>query len=166
METNDEPKRKKKSTAAEVDRRVNEIFRLKLDGAQFHDIFQYASENQWDLTERQVREYMRRADEMLRERRTRSRATLKAEHLAMRRALFARTVNAADYRTALAILDSEAKITGLFDDQKELKKLAAEIAARLAQLEGGSGGARTTESGSPPDGGTGTEATDDRRDPQ
>src|SRR5688572_16952038 len=101
-------KAKKKSENAEVARRVEEVFRIRLDGAQFHDILQYASEKGWNVTERQVRTYIQRADELMVERLEKNRKRVMARHLAQRQALFARAVNAADLRTALAVLADEA----------------------------------------------------------
>ncbi len=39
--------KKPKSDAAEVAKRVEEVLRIRLDGAQFHDIVQYAAEKGW-----------------------------------------------------------------------------------------------------------------------
>ena len=124
-----------KATAAEISKRVEELLRLKLDGAQFHDIVQYASEKGWGVVDRQLCEYMRRADDLLRERQEKSRSRLLAYHRAARRALYARSLQSADFRTALAVLDSEAKLTGLFDDTKKLEHLAATLLAKVADLE-------------------------------
>lgn len=133
-----EPKpRKPKSNNAELLARVEEVLVVRLDGAQFHDVRTYASEKGWGLTDRQIREYMHRADELLVERQDRSRKKTLARHHARRETLFARAVNAADYRTALAILDSDAKLRGLYPekDVKELVKLAAAQGARIEELE-------------------------------
>lgn len=95
--------------------------RLRLDGAQFHDIVQYASEKGWGVSERMIRKYIAKADAVLVERMEKNSEPVIARHIAQRQTLYARAVNAADYRTALAIIDSEAKLRGLFPD-KELKK--------------------------------------------
>src|SRR5687767_8634471 len=89
-----------KSDTAEVSRRVEEVLRIRLDGAQYHDILQHAAENGWGVNERQLRTYMSRADDLLVERQDKSRKKVIARHLAQRQALFARALNAADYRTA------------------------------------------------------------------
>lgn len=132
-------KQKKKSEEATVALRVGEVLRIRLDGAQYHDVVQYAAVQTppWDLKERQIREYIRRADNLLVERQDRNRRRVVARQLAQRQALFARAVNAADYRTALAIIDSEAKLRGLYPekDLKELVKLAAAQGQRIEELE-------------------------------
>ena len=98
------------------------MLRIRLDGAQFHDVVQYAAENGWGPKDRQVRTYIQRADKLLVERRDKSRKKVVARHLAQRQVLYARAVNGADYRTALAILDSDAKLRGLYPE-KEVKEL-------------------------------------------
>src|SRR3954470_24687399 len=97
-------RRAAKATNAEIALRVEEVLRIRLDGAQYHDILQYAAEKGWGLRERQIREYMARDDDLLVERRERSRKRVIALHVARRESLIARAVNAGDYRTALAIL--------------------------------------------------------------
>ena len=128
----------KKSSVAEVERRVQEVLRIRLDGAALHDVVQYATEMKWDVSERQVSHYIRRADDLLVERNDRNRKRLMARHCAQRESLYARSVNGADYRTALAVADSLAKLQGLFivpSDVKELVKMATAQAVRIADLE-------------------------------
>ena len=130
--------KKPKSDAAEVAKRVEAILAIRLDGAQFHNIMQYAAEMGWGVNDRQLRNYLRRADELLVERQDKNRRRLVARHVAQRESLFARAVNGADYRTALAIADSLAKLQGLFTDAREVKelaRLAASQGARLIELE-------------------------------
>ena len=144
--------KKPKSDAAEVARRVEEVLRIRLDGAQFHDVVQYAAEKEWGLKERQVRTYIQRADEKLVERQDKNRRRLVARHVAQRESLFARAVNGADYRTALAVIDSLAKMQGLFvapSDVKELARLAATQGARLVELEKRLEDARRHPAGAP-----------------
>src|SRR5215203_4813642 len=130
-------KRKPKSDTATVALRVAEVLRIRLDGAQLHDVVQFASENGWGISDRQVSTYIRRADDLLADRQEKSRRLL-ARHIAQREALFARAVNASDLRTALAIADSTAKMQGLFTDSRDLKELARLAAGqgeRIRELE-------------------------------
>src|SRR5688572_16247454 len=108
---------------AEMQKRIDEILRIRLDGAQFHDVMHFVAEKGWKLSERQVRNYMRKADELLVERREPSRKRLVARHIAMREALYARAVNGADLRTALAVADSLAKMQNLFSSEREMSDL-------------------------------------------
>jgi hypothetical protein len=128
---------KKPATSAVVAQRVEEILRIRLDGAQFHDCVQYGAEKGWGLSERMIGKYIEKADKLLAERLDRKRSTVIARHIAKREALFARAVNAGDLRTALATLDSEAKLRGLYPDRemKELLALAREQGKRLLELE-------------------------------
>ena len=145
-------KPKKRSDAATVAARVEEIVRLKIDGAQAHDLFQFASEKSWGLTDRQVRNLANKASELLVERQERKRRRLMALHVARRETLYARAVNAGDQRTALAILDSEAKLQALFPDAKDLREVAKLLAAQsgtIEDLENRLGRSSTTEASAP-----------------
>ncbi len=150
-------KAKRKAEVAEVALRVEEVLVIRLDGAQYHDVVQYAAEKKWALQERQLREYMRRADALLVERQDKNRKQVIARHLAQRQALFARCVNAADYRTALSILDSDAKLRGLYPekDVRELVKLATAQGARIEELERRLRDAHLTGTSPPPTGAAG-----------
>src|SRR6476620_10346841 len=94
----------KKSDGTTVSQRIEDALRILLDGAQHHDIVQYGSEKGWGVSERQIRKYIARAHDLLIERQEKSRKRTIARHLAQRQALYARSVNAADLRTALAVL--------------------------------------------------------------
>jgi hypothetical protein len=128
---------KMKSDNATIARRVDEIFRLRIDGAKRQTILRYTSENGWGVSERQIETYIRRADEMLTKRREKNRELTFALHLARRERLYAEAVKAKDYRIALAILDSDAKLCNLFPDKdyKALRKIAREQQLKIAELE-------------------------------
>ena len=114
---------KPKADDLEVARRVDEVLRIRLDGAQYHDVLQYVTENGWNLKERMIREYMARADDLLIARQDKDQAKLIAMHLARREAMLARAINAADYRVALSILDSMAKLQGLVVDKVRVEEV-------------------------------------------
>jgi hypothetical protein len=124
--------RRAKTTKAIVARRVEEILRIRLDGAEFWDILQYVAEQQkeegsiWAAPDggkpfaaRTVWWYIQKADRLIAEtfRNERGRKRLIRRHLAQRRNLYAKAVSQGDIRAALACLDSEAKLAGLFDDE-------------------------------------------------
>ena len=132
------PKPKSKASSAEVFLRVEEILRIRLDSAQFHDVAEYAKEKGWNVSLRQLARYIRKADELLVERNERSRRRLIARHIAQREGIAARSINSADWRAALAALDSNARLQGLFTDQRDLKelvKLAESQGEQLRQLQ-------------------------------
>lgn len=135
----DDTPKKRKADTAEALLRVEAVLRIRLDGAQFHDVVQFASENGWgDLTERQIRNYIRRADDLLVERQEKKRKRIIARRLSQREALFARAVNAADYRTALAILSDMDKLQGHYMSDRDIRdvlKLASVQEERIRELE-------------------------------
>ncbi len=156
------PERKpkpKKSTDAEVALRVDEIYRIRIDGAQFHDVREYSVKMGWNISDSMLRKYIERANKLLRERRERVRATLFSMHLTRVEALYARSVAAADFRTALACLQDAAKANRLYPDDKNLAKQLGELLKRLAELEGADLGkpAITSEERPAEDRATGTE---------
>lgn len=134
MATNKPPQ--KKATKAEVAIRVEQILRIRLDGAQFHEVREYALAGGWGVTDGQLWRYIAKADDLLHERRDKRVARRKALHLARRESLYARAVQTADYRTALACLQDSAKLERLYEDNKGLAKQVAELLARLAGMEG------------------------------
>jgi hypothetical protein len=130
----------KKSQAVIVAQRIEEVLRIRLDGAEFHDVVQYAAQQTppWNVRERQIWSYIARADQLIVERQTRGRKKLLARHFMQRRSLYARSLNAADYRTCHAILAEEAKLRGLYPDTKEVKdlvKLAQSLGMKVEELE-------------------------------
>ena len=127
-----------RASAVEVSARVEEILRIRLDSAQFHDIKAFAEEKGWNVSLRQLARYIGKADSLLVERNVRSRKRLLARHIAQREAIAARSINSADWRAALAALDSNAKLQGLFIDPRDLKelaKLAAEQGEQIRQMK-------------------------------
>lgn len=151
--------RSPKSTNAEIAIRVEQILRIRLDGAQFHEIREYAEAQKWGVSDSMLRKYITKADELLVERRDTRVRRRKALHLARRESMYARSVQAADYRTALACLQDMAKFEQLYEDNKGLAKQVAELLARLAGAEGGTDEpAKDSRPGEEAGGGVGSEA--------
>jgi hypothetical protein len=109
-----------KSSKAEVLRRVNEVFKLRLGGAEFADIREYADapEQQWGVSDTQIRRYIAAADALCKERFDAQADHLLARHLLQRRTLYAHCMGAGDFRTALAVLKDEAQLEGLYPPSK------------------------------------------------
>jgi hypothetical protein len=103
-----------KATKLTVAQRTEEILKLRLDGAQFHDLFQYVSTQGWGIGKRQLRNYIRRTDTLIRLRQDKDAAAIIARHFAQRMRLYAKAVKAEDVRTALSILQDEARLRGLY----------------------------------------------------
>src|SRR5437868_5416339 len=110
-----------KATKTEVRQRVDEILRIRLDGAEFWDVLQYITEKQaafaapWaipeggkPLSERTVWWYIQQADRRVAESCKEGRKRALRRHLAQRRSLYARAVNTGDLSTALRVLTDEA----------------------------------------------------------
>jgi hypothetical protein len=141
----------RRATNAEVLLRVEEVLRIRLDGAEFWDIRDYVREKEkeegspWFLkpgeepmSDTQIWRYSKKADDMILEAHEENRDKLYRRHLAQRRRLYARAVNAGDIGTALRVLRDEAQMIGLYpsaDDAalKELEKLKGELDKSLAQ---------------------------------
>src|SRR5215813_12036155 len=105
-----------KSTKAEVLKRVEEVFKLRLGGAEFADIRDYAAaqEQAWGVSDTQLWRYIAAADKLVKERFDAKAEHLLARHLLQRRTLYAHAMGAGDFRTALAVLKDEADLEGLY----------------------------------------------------
>ena len=107
-----------KSDKATVLRRVQEVVRLLIAGAEFNEIRQYASDHDWQVSSRQVHRYVARAYKRLSKSGKRDREQLLARHLGQRRALYARAVKGNDVRAALQVLRDEAHLQGIYPPTK------------------------------------------------
>lgn len=148
------PRKRRKSDEATIRARIEEVLQLILDGGAYPDVVQHAAEKGWNLKERQLREYMGRATDLLVERQERRRKRVIAVHLARREKLFARAVKAGNVRAALAVLADTAKLQNLYADSRELKELLAAFAAqtaRLRDLEGRLDAAGPNQNPAPPE---------------
>lgn len=113
----------KKATAAVVALRVNEVLRLRLDCAQFHDIRDYADapERAWGVSDSQLKRYIEKADKLLVLRHKDTRRKAIARGMARLETLYARCVNAADFSNCVRILAEINKLRGLYPQPKEEK---------------------------------------------
>jgi hypothetical protein len=140
--------KKRKPTKAVVAQRVEQVLRIRLDGAEYIDILQYIAEQQKEsgsvwatpdgekpFSERTVWWYIGKADQLLAEtfRNERGRKKQIRRHIAKRRNLFAKAVSQGDIRAALACLDSEAKLAGLVDS--ELNRLVEDLQKQIAEIK-------------------------------
>jgi hypothetical protein len=141
-----------RSTKAEVAKRVLEVFKLRLGGAEFADLREFADapEQAWGVSDTQLRRYIAASDALCKEHFDAEADHLLNRHLLQRRTLYAHAMGAGDFRTALAVLQDEAKLEGLYPPTKiapttpdgqeawaaALKDLSDEelaVAARLAE---------------------------------
>jgi hypothetical protein len=108
----------RKSTKAETQKRVEQVFQLRLHGAELPDILPYAAEKGWNVKERQLRTYIARADRLMAEILNRNREQLFGRHVLQRRAIYARCLKIQDYKTALQVLRDEAQLEGMYAPTK------------------------------------------------
>jgi hypothetical protein len=103
-----------KQTKAVIRQRVEEMLAVRLDGAMFHQIRQYAAEKGWNVSDRQLYRYIDASDALLEKTLEKNREKLIALHLAKRKNLFARCVNAGQFNVALACVRDEAELQDLY----------------------------------------------------
>lgn len=121
-----------KATEAETELRIEEVMQLILSGAMYQNIRQYTSGKQlagtppWNrgpgqkpLHERTLREYMARATERIVAAARESEVNALEKHIAMRRDLYARALEAGEHGTALSIMADLAKLTDLYPAPKK-----------------------------------------------
>jgi hypothetical protein len=102
-------------------------------GALPTDIRRHADDEKWNVSVRQLQRYIAEADELLLKNVEKNRDRLMAFHYCARRTLFARTIAISDYSTARQLLNDEAKLLGLFDD--ELTRQIEEIRKQIAEMQ-------------------------------
>jgi hypothetical protein len=120
-----------RATPAIIEQRVQAILQVRLDGAEGWDVRQYvadqeaAGEQPWKveagckpLSERQIREYVTKADELIATSCRITRREALRRHKAQRRSLYARAVQAGDIGNALAVLKDLAALQDLYPAKK------------------------------------------------
>jgi hypothetical protein len=108
-----------KSNRLALSKRVREVERLVVAGAEFPDIERFSAAQGWQVSRRQLRRYVTLAYERLSKAAKRDRRQLLGRHVTQRRALYAHSVKANDIRTALQILRDEAELEGLYPRQDQ-----------------------------------------------
>ncbi len=103
-----------KCTKETIAKRVEEIADLLLLGATPTNIRQYAVEQKWNVSERNVYRYIADAHKVIAKSVDKNRSRLLAWHHASRRALYARCMAVSDYGTASRLMKDEAELLGLY----------------------------------------------------
>lgn len=96
---------------------------IRLNGAEWHDLKEYAREQGWDVSERTLWRYIAAADDKMEEHFETSRKKLLRRHILQRRMLQARAIGDGDWRTALAIAKDEAELERLYPEKMIRKKV-------------------------------------------
>lgn len=125
--------RNKKAGKRTLTTRVEEVVKIRLDGAEFWDVREYVREKEKDpesawalkpgegpLCDDSIRRYCRKADAVIEASTRVRRVKLFARHVAKRNNLYASAKLAGDYRTALATLSDLDRLLGMYP-AKELK---------------------------------------------
>jgi hypothetical protein len=118
----------KRAPKTERDARVHAILKLRLGGAEFPDILEWANapEQKWNVSERQLWRYIAAADALCEHYFNHRAKSLLSRHLLQRRQLYAHALGAGDFGTALRVLQDEAKLESLYD---------MDLVARIEALE-------------------------------
>lgn len=119
-----------KATKAEVQERVNAIYQLILVGASRKDIIQFASSQEWGVTNRQVDTYARKARELFAAEASRERNEYRDESYMRLMYILSRCLEVQDYKTALST-------------QKEINELFGLKAPKRSEITGADGDALT-----------------------
>ena len=117
-----------KATRTVIVARIDDVLRLRLAGAEFSDIRQYAAgdpqddppRESWNVSDRTLKRYIEAADKQLCRRMERDRDKLFARHIGQRRMLFVRALEQGDNATAGRMLDAEERLLarfGIFPDK-------------------------------------------------
>jgi hypothetical protein len=136
-----------KANKATIRARVDDVLRIRLDGAEFPDIRQYVAEREADgappwtipdggkpLSQRQLWRYVALSDRLLKESALTNRRKRLRLHFARRKNLFARAVATGQINVALAVLKDLAELEGFYGD--ELAREVEELRRRVEQLQG------------------------------
>ena len=123
----------KKSDAATIEKRIELIYRLILDGWESTAIVQNTTVRGWGVNARQVRTYIRRARKRMSDELEKYRQVALEEHIAARRKLRKETH---DERVKLEVMRDEAKLLGLYaPERKEITgKGGGPIETRITEV--------------------------------
>ena len=94
--------------------RSDAVLRLCLEGKGFSEIRQHADQEGRCVTARTLFRYIAQGDQLLADMLAQDRKGLFARHLAQRRMLYGKALDAGNYRAALEIFKDEAELCGLY----------------------------------------------------
>lgn len=146
---------RRKATKAESLLRVEDVLRLRLDGNEFWEIAQHiasrekepgncwtAAEGEGHLGDRQIWEYIEKADKLMVGKMDERVDQLRLQHIARRYVLYTKAVRAREYKTGLAILQDIARLLDLYPKVehelvRDLKALREELDTLIASERAG-----------------------------
>ena len=100
---------KKKSTNIEIDERINTVYKLLLEGNSRTQILQYGADT-WDLKDRQVEEYIKRARDYQRLDAELERPEWLHESLSALKDIQRKATTRQQYSTALKAIEMQARL--------------------------------------------------------
>jgi len=106
----------KKQTDTTVDQRIEHVVRLRLGNATLADIRQFAAQPEqcWRVCDRQLKRYIRKADELILASFNEDRERLLREHVVRRDHLYRVAMQQGNVRDALAVLKDLDELMGLY----------------------------------------------------
>ena len=99
----------KKSTNIEIDERINTVYKLLLEGNSRTQILQYGADT-WDLRERQIEEYIKRARDYQRLDAELERPEWLHESLSALKDIQRKATTRQQYSTALKAIEMQARL--------------------------------------------------------
>ena len=133
-----------RSSKAELAKRIEEVFELRLGGAELQDVREHAQATvddegkpraPWNVSEGQLCRYIAAADKLCKERFDARADHLLARHLLQRRRLYAHAMEVGDFKTALAVLKDEAQLQGLYEAHDKPERPAGGADAPMGTAE-------------------------------
>ena len=103
-----------KTTKAELESRISQIYKLIIIGSSRQKILQYASKKWGELSDRTVDCYIASARKLMMQNLEIDRTVALAEELELRREIIFQAMQDKKYQIALQASDSRAKLRGLF----------------------------------------------------
>ena len=104
---------KRKADNLTISNRVTVIARLVLARTKFSDIKRFATDQSWQISDRELQRYIELAEMRLAMTQYEKHQLL-CQHLLLRRILYARAMKKNDFMTALHIVRDEAELLGLY----------------------------------------------------
>ena len=107
-----------RATKAEIVRRIDEVYKRILLGAEVPDLCEFATQQGWGLSRAQIRRYYQHALKKYTRQVNKNQHQHFARHLLQRRAIYARAMESGDWRTAFAIVKDEGELLGVYPAAK------------------------------------------------
>jgi hypothetical protein len=107
----------KKVSAAEIEKRLTEVLRIRMAGGEFYDIKEYANakEQNWGVSDSQLWRYVRKTDKLVYDALEKDRGKLIMKRRAQLSDLYSMAINQKNIGVALAVHTKMCDLEGLYD---------------------------------------------------